>query len=76
MKMHVQFYSNKKVTYLLTYINFEKSHVFCAKKCGRPHLKNPPCPPNVRTKQPPDCGRLLWTAQSGLLFTWVNTMSN
>jgi len=34
-------------------INFEKSEVFCAKKCGRPHLKNtpPPLSVNVRTGQ-------------------------
>jgi len=35
-------------------INFEKSVVFCTKKCGRPHLKNPPPPPH--------CGRLFWTS--------------
>jgi len=36
-------------------INFEKSEVFCSKKCGRPHLRNSllPCPKNVRTKQIP-----------------------
>jgi len=30
-----------------------KNPVLCAKKCGRPHLKNPfpPCPKNVRTRQ-------------------------
>jgi len=25
-------------------INFEKSEVFCTKKCERPHLKKPPPP--------------------------------
>jgi len=34
-------------------INFEKSYVFCTKKYGRPHLKNPPCLQNVRTRQTP-----------------------
>jgi len=34
-------------------LNFEKSEIFCAKKCGRPRLKNFPCPKNVRTGQPP-----------------------
>jgi len=36
-------------------INFKNSKVFCTKKCGRPHLKNPlfPCPQNVRIGQPP-----------------------
>jgi len=46
-------------------INFEKSEFFFIKKCGRPHLKNLPCPKNVRTGQipsPPDYGRpFLWT---------------
>jgi len=34
-------------------INFENSEVFCIKKCGLPHLKNPltPCLQNVRTEQ-------------------------
>jgi len=43
-------------------LNFEKYVVFCTKKCRPPHLKNPPCPQNVCTGHPPDCGRLLWTA--------------
>jgi len=39
------------------------SKIFCNKKFGRPHLKNP-CPQNVRNGQPLilDCGRILWTA--------------
>jgi len=41
-------------------MNFEKSKSFCAKKCGRLHLKNPPCPHWTNS---PDCGRLLWTAR-------------
>jgi len=36
-----------------THYNFEKSESFCAKNCGRPHLKNPSCPRNVRTEQTP-----------------------
>jgi len=42
-------------------INFEKSDVFCTKKCGRQHRKNP----LVRTGQAPlrpKCGRFLWIA--------------
>jgi len=55
-------------------INFEKSEVFCAKKCGRTHLKKspPPCPQNVRTRQalpPVHCGRLLWSALNATYFS-------
>jgi len=34
-------------------LNFEKSEVFCTKKCGCTHLKSPPLPclPNVRIEQ-------------------------
>jgi len=37
---------------------------FFAKKCGRPHLKNPfpPCPQIRQTSLPPDCGHILRTA--------------
>jgi len=34
-------------------LHFEKSGVFCTKKCGRPHLKNSPCQKNVRTGETP-----------------------
>jgi len=34
-------------------INFEISVYFCSKRCGCPHLKNSPCPTNVRTGQTP-----------------------
>jgi len=34
-------------------INFEKSKVFCAKKCGHPRLKNSSCPQYVRPGQTP-----------------------
>jgi len=40
-------------------INFEKSEVFCTKKCGRPHLKNLPLCPHWTNTFPPECGRRL-----------------
>jgi len=45
--------------------NFEKSEVFCSKKCRRPHLKKPPSPPVRKMSaldNPPDWERLLWAA--------------
>jgi len=48
-------------------INFEKSEVFCIKKCRRPHLKKPAFS-IVRTGQtpPPECGCPLGTASNDL----------
>jgi len=51
-------------------INFENPKFFCAKNCGRPHLKNLSCPKNVRTGQTPlDCERLLWTTPNFTYYT-------
>jgi len=53
-------------------INFEKFDIFCTKKCGRSHSKNPlsPWPQNVRTGQPTwlRSGRPLWTAPNNSLY--------
>jgi len=54
-------------------INFKKSEIFCAKKCGRPHLKN--TLPLVRkmfaldNPPHPDCGHRLWTEPLMGVFT-------
>jgi len=34
-------------------IIFEKFGLLCSEKCGRPHLKNSPCPHNIRTVYKP-----------------------
>jgi len=52
---------------------FEKSDVFCTKKCGRPHLNNPlvrKMSALDKAPPPPDCGRLLWTALN-VYYVWI-----
>jgi len=46
-------------------INFEKSEVFCAKKCRRPLQKNPLVRKMSALNKLPDCKRLLWMAPNG-----------
>jgi len=44
-------------------MNFEKSGVFCTKKCGCQHLKSPSLVHKMSAlDNPPEYGRLLWTA--------------
>jgi len=35
----------------MTHHKFRNIRCFCTKNCGRPHLKNPPCPQNVHTAE-------------------------